>query len=64
MTTQEYFDTIEKDNARLHEENQKLKEELKEARRLAEAYREVWELCSRAVDQCPNDDPLPWESNK
>lgn len=31
-----------------------------EARRIAEAYRRVWELCSAAVDETPNGDPLPW----
>lgn len=34
--------------------------EVQEARRYAEAYREVWERCAQAVDLCPNPDPLPW----
>ena len=35
--------------------------ERNEARRIAEAYRHVWELCSAAVDETPNYDPLPWQ---
>jgi hypothetical protein len=31
-----------------------------EARRIAEAYRDVWEMCAAAVETCPNPDPLPW----
>jgi hypothetical protein len=39
----------------------KLEDERDEARRIAEAYRDVWEMCSAAVDTCPNPDPLPWQ---
>jgi hypothetical protein len=37
------------------------REQRDEARRFAEAYREVWEMVSTAVDQTPNPDPLPWK---
>ena len=38
----------------------RLRKELREARRFAEAYREVWEKCAAAVELAPNPDPLPW----
>ena len=38
-----------------------LRSQVQEARRIAEAYREVWEDCSRAVDKCQIPDPLPWK---
>jgi hypothetical protein len=39
----------------------KLEQERDEAKRIARAYREVWEQVSAAVDACPNHDPLPWD---
>jgi len=39
----------------------RLERERDEARRIAEAYRKVWEICSNAVDTTPNWDPLPWK---
>lgn len=38
-----------------------LEQERDEARRIAEAYRDVWEMCTAAVETCPNPDPLPWK---
>lgn len=34
-----------------------------EARRIAEAYRSVWEKVSDAIDEAPNHDPLPWNAD-
>jgi hypothetical protein len=36
-----------------------LRKDLAEARRIAEAYRYVWQVVSAAVDTCPNTDPQP-----
>lgn len=44
----------------LERENTTLLKERDEARRIAGAYRRVWELCAAAVDETPNHDPLPW----
>jgi hypothetical protein len=44
----------------LRKEIEVLRAALDEARRIAEAYRTVWESCAAAVETCPNPDPLPW----
>jgi hypothetical protein len=53
-------ETLEKEILTQREEIEVLRAALDEARRIAEAYRTVWESCAAAVETCPNPDPLPW----
>jgi len=41
-------------------DTRQLEAERDEARRIAEAYREVVDKVNAAVDETPNPDPLPW----
>jgi hypothetical protein len=60
-------DTPQSDFAEVHgftiTQFRQMERERNEARRIAEAYRQVWDKVFAAVDETPNPDPLPWKSS-
>jgi len=61
MELQRRLHDLHESSDRLRNRIGELERERDEARRIARAYRVVWEQVSAAVDTCPNPDPLPWD---
>jgi hypothetical protein len=64
MVEADFARELERELNELKEWKESATKNLAEARRIAEAYRYVWDLVSAAVDTCPNTDPLPWEERE